>query len=105
MDRTLDEARRLLLQAQRAVAAGVDETSRWLATEQGRQFRRRFAGGLLLASPLLMKTRFFRAHPVGRLIEFAGGAALLVKLAEAIRDWEPGMMPRVVDTTGSRRPG
>jgi hypothetical protein len=31
---------------------------------------------------------FFKT-PVGRLVQVAGGAALLVKVAEAIRDWEP----------------
>ena len=47
------------------------------------------ARALLVASPLLFRHRFFRATWTGRIIELAGGAALLVKLAEAIRDWEP----------------
>jgi hypothetical protein len=34
-----------------------------------------------------------RKHPVGRLIAFAGGAAVLIKAAESIRDWEPRLRP------------
>ena len=40
-------------------------------------------------APLLFRHRFFRSTWPGRIIELAGGAALLIKLAEAIRDWEP----------------
>jgi hypothetical protein len=47
--------------------------------------------------------KLMKASPVGRLIEFAGGAAVLIKLAEIIRDWEPDSFPKVVDTSGTRR--
>ncbi len=104
MDRTVVEARRLLAEAQQAVSGGTDQLRAWLASPQGRRFRQIFARVLLLSSPLLFRTRFFRITPLGRLIEFAGGAAVLIKVAEAIRDWEPGALPRVVTTTGTVRP-
>ncbi len=104
MDRTVGEARRLLAEAQEALSAGADELGAWLATPQGRRFRQIFARVLLVSSPLLFRMRFFRATPLGRLIEFAGGTAIIIKVAEVIRDWEPGALPRVVTTTGTVRP-
>ena len=47
---------------------------------------------------------FFRYTWPGRIIELAGGAAIVIKLAELIRDWEPDEYPQVVDTTGTRHP-
>jgi hypothetical protein len=84
-----DEIRRLAGEAQKALSQGVDQTRAWLATENGRRFRQVAARVLLVATPLLFRHRFFRSTWTGRIIELAGGAALLIKLAEAIRDWEP----------------
>ena len=84
-----EELSRLAAEAQKAVADGVDQARAWLGTPNGRRFRQVMARALLVASPLLFRHRFFRATWTGRIIELAGGAALLVKLAEAIRDWEP----------------
>ncbi len=78
MDRTVGEARRLLAEAQEALSAGADELGAWLATPQGRRFRQIFARVLLVSSPLLFRMRFFRATPLGRLIEFAGGTAIII---------------------------
>ena len=100
-----DDLSRLAYEAQRAVAGGVDQTRAWLATPNGRRFRQVLARGLLVASPLLFRHRFFRATWTGRIIELAGGAALLVKLAEAIRDWEPEQATVVdVGEAAPRRP-
>jgi hypothetical protein len=79
----------LAAEAQKALAQGVEETRQWLATPNGRRFREITARALLVATPLLFRHRFFRSTWVGRIIELTGGAALLIKLAEAIRDWEP----------------
>jgi hypothetical protein len=84
-----DELRRLADDAQRAAVHGVEQLRAWLATPAGRRFRKNAARVLLLASPLLFRARFFRVHPLGRLIELAGGATLVIKLAETIREWEP----------------
>ena len=43
-----------------------------------------------------MRMPWLRRSPIGKLIELGGGAALLVKFAEMIRDWErdQAAMPR-----------
>ncbi len=71
-----------------AVDAGVDEVQRWLATPQGRFLRSLAARLLIVGAPLILRHPFFRT-PLGRVVELAGGAALLIKLAELLRDWEP----------------
>ncbi len=88
-DAAAEGLRSLALEAERVLGDGVDRAEEWLASPAGRQFRKNAARVVLVASPLLFRHRFFRATWPGRLIELAGGAALLVKLAEAIRDWEP----------------
>ena len=80
-----------------AVDDGVDEVRRWLATPQGRFLRSLAARMLIVSVPLIVRHPFFKT-PVGRLVELAGGAAILIKLAELLRDWEP--QPET--TTGAR---
>jgi hypothetical protein len=74
---------------QRRVSRGSDEVRAYLASPEGQQLRRRVAQVLIVATPLLVRSRPFRATWVGRVVGIAGGAALVVKLAEALRDWEP----------------
>ena len=83
------EIKRLVEEAERAFAEGVDRAREWLATPEGRRFRQNAARVLIVASPLILRSRFLRASPFGRLIEIAGVTAILIKLAEALRDWEP----------------
>lgn len=71
-----------------AVVAGVDATKAWLDSPQGRRYRALAAKALVLAAPAILKHPFFKT-PVGRLVELAGGAALVAKVADTIRDWEP----------------
>ena len=71
-----------------AVEGGVDEVQAWLATPQGRFLRSLAARLLLVSVPLIVRHPFFKT-PIGRLVELAGGAAILVELAEFLRDWEP----------------
>jgi hypothetical protein len=71
-----------------AVDDGVDELQRWLATPQGRFLRSLAARLLIVSVPLIVRHPFFKT-PVGRLVELAGGAAILIKLAELLRDWDP----------------
>jgi hypothetical protein len=68
---------------------GVTEFRRYMASPEGRALRRRIAQLAIIGAPLLFRLRFIRNHPVGRLLGVVGGAALLIKLAEALRDWEP----------------
>lgn len=62
----------------------------FLSSPTGRRVRNAAAAGLILAAPAIVRHPGTRATVVGRLFLFAGGAALLVKAADVIREWEPG---------------
>jgi len=47
------------------------------------------AAGLIASAPFVSRLPAFGAKRLGRLIGFAGGAAIIVKVADLIRDWEP----------------
>jgi hypothetical protein len=66
----------------------VEELLAFLDSPVGRRLRKYLATGLILSVPLIMRIPGLKSSPVGRLVEFAGGAAIVVKLAEMIRDWE-----------------
>jgi hypothetical protein len=78
----IDEALRYLDQ-------GVTQFRRYMASPEGRALRHRVAQVAIFGAPLLFRLKFIRNHPVGRVIGVVGGAALVVKLAESLRDWEP----------------
>jgi hypothetical protein len=82
------ELRRLWTTFEDAVNRGADETLEFLASPAGTRLRAIVAGGLVLATPMIMKHPFFRT-PVGRVIQIGGAAALLAKAADALRDWDP----------------
>ena len=82
------ELRRWFGEAERAFDRGIDEAEVWLATPTGRRVRALAAQLLIVSAPLVVQHPFFKT-PIGRLVRVAGGAALLVKVAEAVRDWEP----------------
>jgi hypothetical protein len=91
VDTAAEGLRSLANEVEHLLSEGVDRAEDWLATPAGRKFRKRAARLILVATPLLFRHRFFRSTWPGRIIELAGGAALLMKLAEAIRDWEPDL--------------
>ncbi len=66
----------------------VDELLFFLDSPPGRRLRRIVAAGMIVSVPLVMRIPGLRRTPIGRAVELLGGAALVVKLAEAIRDWE-----------------
>ena len=82
------ELRRQWYAFEDAVNRGADETLEFLASPAGIRLRSVLAGGLVLATPMIMKHPFFRT-PVGRVIQIGGAAALLAKAADALRDWDP----------------
>lgn len=82
------ELRVLAHELEEALARGADEARAWLASEQGRRYRAIAARALVLAAPAILRHPFFRT-PIGRLVEVAGGVALLAKVADLIRDWDP----------------
>ena len=67
----------------------IADVQRFLASPEGREFRERLAKGLMISAPLLLRLPVIRATPIGRLLGAFGGAALVTKLARALRDWEP----------------
>jgi hypothetical protein len=71
------------------VSEGTREVRAYLASAEGQELRKRIAQIAVFAAPLLFRMRFFRASPIGRVLGLVGGAAILVKAAEALRDWEP----------------
>lgn len=82
-----------------AVYDAVEDVKAYLGSPEGREMRRKAAAGLMLAAPLIARLPAIRATKLGKVVGFAGGAALIVKAAEMIRDWEPAP-PVPVETAG-----
>jgi hypothetical protein len=83
------EPQGLIDELEAALGRGVRELRAYMASPEGRAVRKRLAQVLIIGAPILFRTKFIRRHPVGRVLGLVGGAALVVKLAEALRDWEP----------------
>jgi hypothetical protein len=60
----------------------------FLGSPAGVLFRRYLAAGVIVTAPLLFRIPGLRRYPLIRVVELVGGAALLIKAAEAIRDWD-----------------
>lgn len=84
----------------------VDELLAFLDSPAGRTLRKHLATGLIVSVPLVMRLPWLRRTPIGKLIELGGGAAILVKVAELIRDWEreqaDAPLPSVIDVPPPR---
>lgn len=80
----------------------VQEVEDFLDSPAGRRLRRLLAGAAIVGAPLLFRLPVLKRYPLLRALEVAGGAALLVKFAEALRDWEPERRV-VLDVSGSGR--
>jgi hypothetical protein len=85
---TIDEVRKQVAEAAEAV---VD----YLDSPEGRRLRSKVASGLIFAAPVISRLPVVRRTPLGRAISLLGGAALIVKAAEIIRDWEPRRLEAV----------
>jgi hypothetical protein len=68
--------------------ATTDEVLAFLESPSGKRLRKTLATGLIVSVPLIMRIPGLRKTFVGRAVEMVGGAALVMKLAELIRDWE-----------------
>jgi hypothetical protein len=81
------DVRRLHELAERAEIT-IDELAEFLDSPTGRRLRGMLATGLIVSVPLVMRIPGLRRSPIGRLIEVTGGAAIVMAIADAIRDWE-----------------
>ena len=70
---------RIVITAEQARASGVTCRAR---------ARRWLAAGVIASAPLLFRMPVMKRHPLFRWLEALGGAALVVKAMEALRDWE-----------------
>ena len=61
----------------------------YLASPDGRRLRDLVAKGIIVSAPMVARLPWMRVSRLGRFVGMAGGAALIVKLAEVVRDWEP----------------
>lgn len=81
------------------IDTSVEELVAFLDSPTGRRLRKGLATGLILSVPLVMRLPWLRRSPIGKLIELGGGTAIVVKVAELIRDWErghDGLQPSVI---------
>jgi hypothetical protein len=85
----IDIAGEIYDRARATARAAVGEARRLAASEQGRRIRQNVATGLIVAAPAVVSLPVLRRTRLGKLIELAGGAALVVAVAEKIRDWDP----------------
>jgi hypothetical protein len=97
----MDRVRHL---AERADLA-AEEVLDFLESPSGRRLRRVLAGAVIISVPLIMRIPGLRRSPLGRLVAMTGGSAILIGIAEAIRDWErdeASRARRVVDVPPAR---
>jgi len=73
--------------AERADLA-ADELLDFLDSPAGRRLRKVVAGAVIVSVPLIMRVPGLKRSPLGRLVAVTGGSAILIGIAEAIRDWE-----------------
>jgi hypothetical protein len=82
----------------RRVVIAAEDFQRFFASDAGRRLRRVLAAGVIVTVPMLFRIPVLRRHPLLRWLELLGGVAVIVKLAEALRDWEPAYPhPIVID--------
>jgi hypothetical protein len=80
------------------IEVAYDDVVGFLGTPAGRRLRTLLAGALIATAPLVFRVPGLRRYPLIRTLEVIGGAALVVKFAESLRDWEPaGRGPLVID--------
>ncbi len=82
----------------------ADALKEYLASPGGRRARAVLAGALIVAGPKVFRLPVIRRLPGIRIVEIVGGVALVVAVAERIRDWEPPSTVQVTRPTRSRLP-
>jgi hypothetical protein len=70
------------------VVISAAQARQFLASPAGVRFRRYAAAGVIVLVPMVFRIPGLRRYPLFRALEAIGGVALVIKAAEAIRDWE-----------------
>jgi hypothetical protein len=70
------------------VVISAQQARAFLASPAGTRFRRYAAAGVIVLAPMVFRMPGLRRYPLFRALEAIGGVALVIKAAEAIRDWE-----------------
>jgi hypothetical protein len=78
-----------------AASDATEAVRTFLASERGRRMRHQVATALIVAAPVISELPVIRRHPVARILRAAGVAALVVKGAEWLRDWQPQGLPEL----------
>ena len=89
LDEIVDEARAAAEGAKEAAERALRDARMYLASPQGRQMRANVARGLIALAPAMAGMPMLRRSWMVRLLGAAGAATVLIKVGEAIRDWEP----------------
>jgi hypothetical protein len=71
------------------VERAINDLMTYLASPRGKALRSKLAMGVIAVAPVIARAPVVRSNPLFKLLGVAGFAAFLVKLAEAVRDWEP----------------
>jgi hypothetical protein len=72
-----------------AAGEAAEAARSYMASEEGRELRRKVATAVIIGMPLVSELPVFRRTPLGRLVRTAAIGALVIKGAEWLRDWEP----------------
>ena len=78
-----------------AASDAAEAARSFMSSERGRHMRRQVATVLIVAAPVISELPVIRRHPIARVLRAAGVAALVVKGAEWLRDWEPQALPEL----------
>ena len=90
----MDEARKagIVDSVVEAASETAEAVRVYLASDRGRRLRRGVAAVLIVGAPLVSELPVVRRTPVARVLRVAGVAALVIKGAEWLRDWEPARL-------------
>jgi hypothetical protein len=93
MDEGMKDAAELakgaLDQARLVAMLAMEESKKFLASDEGKKLRHYAATGLMLAAPAVASIPIVRRTKLGKMLELAGGATMIATIADKIRDWEP----------------
>lgn len=74
-----------------SIGQAAQRAREYLATPAGQRMQRAVATTFIIGSPLIFRLPGLRKHWAVRTLELVGGAVLLVKLGEWLRDYDPGV--------------